>query len=149
MGSADSNNAPKAANDQSEADFLRMFGETSPSRLDRQKKIAAALNLDEQKDDLDEINEEDFAKQTEIKVAVDQTPCRPTDAFIGNTSFKYRLEKHVLQGEKAEVARNKNNMKRLEMEKAEALAGKRSWKCIACTFENFKMDYLVCEMCRQ
>merc|ERR1711964_634368 len=81
MGSADSNNAPKAANDQSEADFLRMFGETSPSRLDRQKKIAAALNLDEQKDDLDEINEEDFAKQTEIKVAVDQTPCPPTDAF--------------------------------------------------------------------
>merc|ERR1711964_468067 len=99
---------------KSEADFLRMFGETSP-KLDRQKKIAAALN--EQKDDFDEINEEDFAKQTEIKVAVDQTPCRPTDAFIGNTSFKYRLEKHVLpQGERAGVARNKNKMKRLEIQ---------------------------------
>merc|ERR1711964_480449 len=55
-----------------EADFLKMFGEVTP-KVDRQKKVAAALSPSEEKDYLDGINEEDFAKQTEIKVAVDQT----------------------------------------------------------------------------
>jgi len=105
--SADSNNAPKAANGQwknikpgSEADFLRMFGETSPNvRLDRQKKIAAALN--EQKDDLDEFNEEDFPKQTEIQVPVDHSSrmsCRCGRCYP-NVKPIYRLEKHVLPWE--------------------------------------------------
>jgi len=99
--SADSNNAPKAANDQkSEADFLRMFGETSP-KIDRQKKIAAAL--EEQKDDFDEINEEDFAKQTEIKVPVDDDHSSRMSCRCGrcypNVKPIYRLEKHVLPWE--------------------------------------------------
>jgi len=165
--SADPNNAPKAANGQwkdieSEADFLRMFGGTSPTwaekRLDRQKKIAAAL--EEQKDDLDDFNEEDFPKQTEIKVAVDHISTCRCGSCYSKSAVNYHLEPHKLKTEEkadirlsqkadspsADSARNKNNMKRLE--KAEALAGKRSWKCTACTFENFKMEAPVCEQCR-
>merc|ERR1711964_717437 len=59
-----------------EADFLKMFGEVTP-KVDRQKKVAAALSPSEEKDYLDGINEEDFAKQTEIKVRTYQPTYQP------------------------------------------------------------------------